>query len=95
MNWKIDNFQSGFCRIKTSDVLATEYHVISRAMCLNVASVGRAPTSATQPLMQLYLQPTDLRQPDLSYSGPQTVAEDASIWSVGPQRNINLPLTTL
>jgi len=44
--------------------------------------------NAVVPRVRNYL-PTDLRQPF------QIVAKDVFIWSVGPKRNVNAPLTAL
>ena len=60
------------------------------------SSVGRGPTSATEPSLQLDLESGTICQ-QTSNSGLviQAVAEDVFIWSVGPKRSVNLPLTTV
>ena len=56
---------------------------------------GDRAFSAAGPRVRQYLS-TDRRQPGLSYIQPfQTVAEDIFIWSVGPKRSVNFPLTAL
>ena len=53
------------------------------------SSVGRAPTSATEPSVQLDLESGTICR--LIMQPFQTVGGDVFIWSVGPKRNVNTP----
>ena len=67
----------------------------ARLTLVRFSSVGRAPTLATKPSVQLDLESGTI----ISAVGPQTaefviqpfqtVAEDIFIWSVGPKHSVN------
>ena len=66
----------------------------ARLTLVRCSSVRRAPTSATEPSVQLDLESgTICRWPQTAVvvTQPfQTVAENVFIWSVGPKRSLNL-----